>query len=340
MLLPASELPPRYAQLYKTFAGCYLNAVGPAPVDLARAEKLVTLLLKHAVDQAKNPFIFPYVHTATRTPFDFYAFGLDFIRPLIDLPRSCVLGANWLKTLDQQRREGANIIFLANHQIEADPQVLSILLQPHFPQLAEEIFCVAGARVTSDPLAVPFTRGCNILSVYSKKHMDEDPEKRAEQQTHNLRTLKGLGDMLSQGGCAIWMAPSGGRDRPDAEGNLLPASFDPQSVQLFRLLAKKADKPVYFYPLALATYAILPPPDTRQAELGEERIVAKSPVGLACGAPLDFSSLSASYPDRKLEQQAASLMAHSAVIELYQRLQIELKALLPIKNSLPLFKNL
>ena len=139
---------------------------------------------------------------------------------------------------------------------------------------------------------------------------------------HNLRTLNGLSELLSQGGHAIYVAPSGGRDRPDAQGRLLPAAFDPQSIRLFTLLAKKAQRPVWFYPIALSTYALLPPPDIRQSELGEERLVAKAPVGIAIGAPLDFETdeelLETKEQGRQARQQAASDYAWHAVLKLYK----------------------
>lgn len=323
-------LPARYAALFNTFQERYLKAVVRSPEDLPLAKARLSTFLEHAIAQAKHPYAFAPLHYALRSPIDYHTFGVDFILPLIDLSRSGFLGIEWLKDIEESRQAGENIIFFANHQIEADPQVLSIFLKPHAPKLAEELFCVAGARVTSDPLAIPFTLGCNILSVYSKNHMDSDPDKRTAQQTHNLRTLSALSELLNQGGHAIYVAPSGGRDRPNAEGKLLPASFDPQSIQLFTLLAKKARKPVHFYPMALATYAILPPPDSRQSELGEERYVTRSPVGVAIGPRLDFQTISIASLDsskedketsREARQQAAADYAWQAVFKLYQTLE-------------------
>ena len=37
-------------------------------------------------------------------------------------------------------------------------------------------------------------------------------------------------------------------------------------------MARKAKTPTHFYPLTLATYELLPPPETIQMELGETRI--------------------------------------------------------------------
>ena len=42
-----------------------------------------------------------------------------------------------------------------------------------------------------------------------------------------------------QGGKLIWIAPSGGRDRPK-EGRWTPDAFDPSAVELMRQLGAKA----------------------------------------------------------------------------------------------------
>lgn len=315
----AHLLPSHYAALFNAFQERYLKAVVLAPEDLGPAMAQLECFLDLVISQVENPYAFEVMHHALRTPFDYYAFGLKFIRPLLDLDHSRLLGLEHLKMLEKAREKGDNVIFFANHQIEADPQVLSILLQTEAPKLAEEFFSVAGARVTSDPLAVPFSLGRNLLSVYSKNHMSTDPEKRATQQTHNLRTINALSEMLQQGGYAIYVAPSGGRDRPDAEGLVLPSPFDPTSIQLFTLLAKKARRPVYFTPMALSTYAVLPPPDTRQAQLGEERYVAKNRVGVAIGEPLNFEPFS--LLEKEVRQQAAADYAGQAVMVLYETLQ-------------------
>jgi glycerol-3-phosphate O-acyltransferase len=91
---------------------------------------------------------------------------------------------------------------------------------------------VAGHRVTTDPLAVPFSRGRNLLSIYSKKYVDADPEKKQERLLHNQRTIKRMGQLLSEGGYCIYVAPSGGRDRKDQKtGKVEAAAFDPQSIE-------------------------------------------------------------------------------------------------------------
>src|SRR5579863_2540912 len=98
---------------------------------------------------------------------------------------------------------------------------------------------------------------------------------------HNKNTMELMSRLLQEGGKIIYVAPSGGRDRRDAQGHVFPARFDPNSIEMFYLMAKKAKTPTHFYPLALSTYDLLPPPETIQKELGEVRVAKRSPIHLS-----------------------------------------------------------
>lgn len=63
---------------------------------------------------------------------------------------------------------GHNVVLLANHQSEADPAVVSLLLESAFPRIATDIAYVAGDRVVSDPICIPFSLGRNLFCVHSK----------------------------------------------------------------------------------------------------------------------------------------------------------------------------
>jgi glycerol-3-phosphate O-acyltransferase len=101
------------------------------------------------------------------------------------------------------------------------------------------------------------------------------------------------------------VAPSGGRDRPNAQGEIEVAPFDPQSIEMFYLMAKKAKTPTFFYPLALKTYAILPPPLTIQVELGEKRTTKREAVHLAFGPQIAMEQFPISDTSNKHEQRKA-----------------------------------
>ncbi|PNX75458.1 glycerol-3-phosphate acyltransferase [Trifolium pratense] len=105
---------------------------------------------------------------------------------------------------------------MSNHQTEADPAVISLLLELRLPYIAENLIYVAGDRVITDPLCKPFSIGRNLICVYSKKHMLDDPALVEMKRKANTRSLKEMATLLRSGSQIIWIAPSGGRDRPVA----------------------------------------------------------------------------------------------------------------------------
>jgi glycerol-3-phosphate O-acyltransferase len=192
------------------------------------------------------------------------------------------------------------------------------MLEKTHPKLSEEIIYVAGERVITDPLAVPFSLGCDLLCIYSKRYIDQPPELKAKKQLHNKNTMELMSRLLHSGGKAIYVAPSGGRDRKDSRGEISPASFDPQSVEMFYLMAKKAKTPTHFYPLALSTYDLLPPPETIQIELGEQRVAKRTSVHLAFGEECDMENDLKEKEERRNERAER---VWTKVIEMYKRIQ-------------------
>uniref|UniRef100_A0A2N9G274 Phospholipid/glycerol acyltransferase domain-containing protein n=1 Tax=Fagus sylvatica TaxID=28930 RepID=A0A2N9G274_FAGSY len=85
---------------------------------------------------------------------------------------------------------GHNIVLMSNHQTEADPAIIALLLEATNPQIAENMTYVAGDRVLIDPLCKPFSIGRNLICVYSKKHMDDVPELVEMKRKSNTRSLK------------------------------------------------------------------------------------------------------------------------------------------------------
>ncbi|XLT13713.1 hypothetical protein HN51_059403, partial [Arachis hypogaea] len=54
---------------------------------------------------------------------------------------------------------GHNIILMSNHQTEADPAVIALLIEKKAPHLAKNMTYVAGDRVGTNPLCKPFSFG-------------------------------------------------------------------------------------------------------------------------------------------------------------------------------------
>ena len=139
--------------------------------------------------------------------------GNDFLRPLIILNKSKLEGLQNANKILQLLEKGENVVILSNHQTEADPQVLSVLLESvRLAQLAEQIVFIAGHKVTNDPIAVPFSmvpsfqfhytlscdvipvlwsaQGRNLLCIHSKKHIKNPPEDMARKSAQNLESMK------------------------------------------------------------------------------------------------------------------------------------------------------
>ncbi|KAK1349228.1 Glycerol-3-phosphate acyltransferase [Heracleum sosnowskyi] len=119
----------------------------------------------------KDPFLFSPYHEAIREPFDYYMFAQEYIRPLIDFRHSYVGNISLFDDMEKKLRQGDNVILISNHQTEADPAVIALLLESTHPYIGEGVTYIEGDRVVTDPLCKPFSMGRNLLCVYSKKHM-------------------------------------------------------------------------------------------------------------------------------------------------------------------------
>lgn len=283
VLVEKQYLPSKYEPILLGFLQDYQQAVLEEK-DLESFETFLSLLEKHH----KDPPQFSDYHQKVLSPFNYYQFGLDFIRPLIDFSHSKFFGKENIQTMAQQLSQKENVILLANHQTESDPQILALFLEKKYPEMAKKMIFIAGERVITDPTAIPFSLGCDLLCIYSKKYIDCFAEKKQGRLTHNRRVMQKMSELLQEGGKIIYVAPSGGRDRPDKTGTVRISKFDPDSIELFYLMAKRAKTPTHFYPLTLATYPILPPPDTLNKELGEARKTSRAPVGIAFSQEIDM----------------------------------------------------
>lgn len=310
----------KHFEMLEEFYTSYAKAVSENGKNMSAYEALMMNYLEFVIQESLHPSSFEPFHKAEREPFDYYRFGVEFIRPLIVFEESEIHHAQRISTIESQLAQGENVILLANHQIEPDPQVISIMLEKEYPKLAENMIFVAGHRVISDPLAIPFSKGRNLLCIFSKKHIENPPEQKPEKLLHNQRTMHRMTDLLKEGGQCIYVAPSGGRDRADDTGKVEVAPFDPQSIEMFWLMAQHSKKPTHFYPLTLATYDLLPPPQTVDKELGERRLAKCAPVHLSFGAELDMMNFPGSENlDRKTKRVARAQYIWELVKQEYYR---------------------
>lgn len=310
------EVPLKFQQFLEEASARYRAIVAEAGLPPETADRILGEFLWAVGEQLRHPFEFEPYHRMVRQPFDYYAFGIEFFRPLVDKQRSTLTTRDRIQQVVAQLAAGENVIFLANHQSEADPQMISLLMEDEWPSLGKDMIFVAGERVISDPMTAPFSMGRNLLCIYSKRHIEHPPELRTVKVQHNRKTMERMAELLGEGGHAIYVAPSGGRDRANASGVVDVAPFDPQSIEMFRLMAQRAERPTHFYPMALATYDVMPPPEKVEVELGEPRRLRRCPVHIAILEELTLEGFTG--PDRDARRSAQALAAWLAVSNAYR----------------------
>jgi glycerol-3-phosphate O-acyltransferase len=285
--------PGNFKSAMKTFFTTYMKShvIARTPPEEYREMLNVTLTIFLDSLSQRDPYSFEPFHKAVRGPdFDYYSWGNRFFRPLVKYRSSRVDGLENVRKIKSFLASGENVVLMANHQTEADPQVLSILLEMEgYEDIAEKTIFLAGHKVTTDPLAIPFSMGRNLLTIFSKKYLDsfEDGEYQEAAAARNRQTVAEMQRLLTEGGNIFWVAPSGGRDRRDPQiGEFAPAKFDASSVGLFNIMAKRAEKAgakTHFFPLGMWTHRLVPPPDETVADVGEERRAERAAVGISFG---------------------------------------------------------
>ncbi|KAJ0051420.1 hypothetical protein Pint_03513 [Pistacia integerrima] len=300
-------------------------------------------------------FEFPPYHKALREPFDYYIFGQNYIRPLIDFSNSYVGNISLFYEMEQKLQQGHNIVLISNHQSEADPAVIALLLESANTRIAENLIYVAGDRVLTDPLCKPFSMGRNLICVYSKKHMLDAPELIEMKRKANTRSLKEMALLLRGGSQIVWIAPSGGRDRPDPvteewhpvkayavqffvysmDNHRGQAPFDASSVDNMRRLAEHSGAPGHIYPLALLCYDIMPPPRQVEKEIGERRVVSFSGVGLSVAPEISFSDIASAFENPEEAREAYTQALYDSVNEQYNVLKSAIHGKLGLQASIP-----
>lgn len=311
-----------YAHFKQTYEA-YL-AASEGYISPREREEIFLTLLNFVKQDAKTPFVFQPYHQQLRSPVDYYALSNRFFLPLIDFNKSQFLYQDRLDTIQHQLQNNHNIILLANHQTESDSQLLRLSAMQSHPELAEKIISVAGDRVTKDPMARPFSIGCNLICIYSKRHIEFPPEEKTQKLHHNHISIRKLKTLLNQGGQIIYVAPSGGRDRKTADQVLLPAAFQAESIELFRLIALTAKQPTHCYPMALKTYNLLPPPSEIQTHIGEQRLLSRCPIFFALGEEIVWDTLPtpSSHPelDKITLRNLRADAIYKKVLHLYQKI--------------------
>ncbi|MFS7926949.1 putative glycerol-3-phosphate 1-O-acyltransferase [Helianthus anomalus] len=320
----AGRLPKSIAQameeLYQNYKTAVLQSGNPHAEDIVLSNMRVAF--ERMFFDVKEPFEFLPYHEAIREPFNYYMFGQDYIRPLINFRESYIGNVSLFSAMEEQLKQGENVILISNHQSEADPAVIALLLETTNPYISENIIYVAGDRVITDPLCKPFSMGRNLLCVYSKKHMNDVPELADMKRRANTRSLKEMALLLRGGSKIIWIAPSGGRDRPDPITNQwFPAPFDATSLDNMRRLVDHAGVVGHIYPLAILCHDIMPPPPQVEKEIGEKRLISFHGTGISVAPKINFRTATASCGSPEEAKEAYSQALYDSVCDQYNVLQ-------------------
>ncbi|KAJ7953400.1 Glycerol-3-phosphate acyltransferase, chloroplastic [Quillaja saponaria] len=318
-LLP-SNIAAAMEELYLTYKSAVFKSGNPEADEVVLSN--MTVALDRIFLDVEDPFVFEPYHKAIREPFDYYMFGQSYIRPLVDFKNSYVGNISIFCEIEDKLKQGHNIIFISNHQTEADPAIIALLLEKTNPHIAENLIYVAGDRVIADPLCKPFSMGRNLICVYSKKHMLDVPELVEMKRKANTRSLKEMAFLLKRGSQIVWIAPSGGRDRPEPHtGEWYPAPFDTSSVDNMRRLAEHSGPQGHIYPLAILCHDIMPPPRQVEKEIGERRDISFHGTGLSVAPEISFSEIAAAYRSPEEAKEAYTGALYNSVNEQYKVLK-------------------
>jgi hypothetical protein len=118
------DVPEKYLAIMGGFFTSYMTEVYRSGNDVDYYEKTLTALFKKVLERAKDPHKFEPFHRAMREPFDYYALGNEFAKPIINRQTSALVGLEKIDQMRAQMAAGDNVVLLANHQSEADPQVI------------------------------------------------------------------------------------------------------------------------------------------------------------------------------------------------------------------------
>ena len=79
-----------------------------------------------------------------------------------------------------------------------------------------------------------------------------------------------------------------GRDRPDPlTGKFEVAPFDFKALDMFKLMSMQSRIPMHFFPMAMYTHKLVPPPDTTSSGVGEQRSAKRGAVSMKFLAKTD-----------------------------------------------------
>lgn len=279
----AGGLPSKITKIVEDFYDDYASSSKSIEVSPKEFHDIWSTYIDELIVNFVRPYKFESYHKCVRKPFDYFKWGNEFMNNLIITTESRMVGSPNLDEIEKIISSGENVVILSNHQTEADPQVISYFFEKHgHADLGEKLTFVAGHKVTSDPFCIPFSKGRNLVCIHSTKYKNAaTPEENARIQEQNLQSMQAMGSLFAGGGRVFWVAPSGGRDRPDpATGKYVVAPFASKVLDMFRILSMQSGKKMHFFPMAMFTHELIPPPETRSNGLFEKRTAKRARVSI------------------------------------------------------------
>ena len=187
------RMPDGMVPIVQEFMRTYLDVVAKQKRDPMEKVPVLKEYLGLVEDQLDEPFVFAPFHEAwteeNDSPHDHLAMDTAFMEPMLDPNDSVLLGSERVKDIEALLAKGDNVVLLSNHQTEADPSCWSFALHENHERLERDMIMVAGDRVTTDVVAVPFSKARNLLCIYSKRHIDNPPEEKSKKMRHNAKTM-------------------------------------------------------------------------------------------------------------------------------------------------------
>jgi glycerol-3-phosphate O-acyltransferase len=87
------------------------------------------------------------------------------------------------------------------------------------------------------------------------------------------------------------------------------------------LTAQQSDRPTHFYPLALKTYDLLPPPEGVNKTIGEARHTKATPIWMGFGKEIDMENFPGSeIKDKRQRRQLRAKWIWDKMNEVYEKL--------------------
>lgn len=111
-LVSSKVIPEKYPQIFREFLNSYQEVIIEHGEDPENYIGIFDTFIELVKEGFKKPFTFEPYHEKIRAPFDYYKFGIDFLRPLVDLPNSTVSGAINLEYMESFLKKKENVILL------------------------------------------------------------------------------------------------------------------------------------------------------------------------------------------------------------------------------------